>query len=356
MAQLKRPAPIFKAPYASRAEKLARYRRRANTALYRVSWAYLVLLLAFWEFLRLAGDRTWYGTVVLFGPLWTAVIPAIILIPLALIFHRRAIGVLLVALVIALFPVMGLCWPWRTFLHSNTGGQHLRVLTCNVSGPALNPSAMDALVDEAQPDLILIQEWRNGNHRPHFIDPHWFVQDDGELLIGSRYPIAKAEDFADPHWSGWGGAIVRYDIAAPAGKLHIFNIHLASPHSQFRGIIEGKEVAGHLLEVHLAVRLEESQRASKLAEGFGGDAIVAGDFNSIAEGKIYRQCWKQFSDGFTVAGTGLGHTYFGEGAAVRIDHVLAGDHWRFESCRVERNVGSPHRPVIADLERVTAGK
>jgi endonuclease/exonuclease/phosphatase (EEP) superfamily protein YafD len=34
---------------------------------------------------------------------------------------------------------------------------------------------------------------------------------------------------------------------------------------------------------------------------------------------------------------------------VRIDHILAGPGWQAERCWVGPDVGSPHRPVIADL-------
>jgi vancomycin resistance protein VanJ len=34
---------------------------------------------------------------------------------------------------------------------------------------------------------------------------------------------------------------------------------------------------------------------------------------------------------------------------VRIDHVLAGPGWHCDRCRVGPHVGSPHRPVLADL-------
>jgi endonuclease/exonuclease/phosphatase (EEP) superfamily protein YafD len=34
---------------------------------------------------------------------------------------------------------------------------------------------------------------------------------------------------------------------------------------------------------------------------------------------------------------------------VRIDHILAGHGWRCRRCWVGPNIGSAHRPVIADL-------
>jgi endonuclease/exonuclease/phosphatase (EEP) superfamily protein YafD len=139
------------------------------------------------------------------------------------------------------------------------------------------------------------------------------------------------------------------DVATPDGAVHFFDLHLASPHNQFEEVITAAPNGKHDVEVHLAVRAEQSIRISALAKEAGPNVVVAGDFNSIAEGSIYRESWSEFSDSFTTAGFGLGHTYFSEGAAVRIDHILTGTRWHCVSCRVGPYIGSPHRPVIADV-------
>ena len=56
-----------------------------------------------------------------------------------------------------------------------------------------------------------------------------------------------------------------------------------------------------------------------------------------------------YTDAFSEAGRGWGYTFIGAKTTVRIDHVLISKGWHRAACRVGPNVGSPHRPVIADL-------
>jgi endonuclease/exonuclease/phosphatase (EEP) superfamily protein YafD len=55
-----------------------------------------------------------------------------------------------------------------------------------------------------------------------------------------------------------------------------------------------------------------------------------------------------------MAGFGVGSTHFTRHTAVRIDHVLAGPGWRVRRAWTGPFVGSAHRPVIAEVEPITA--
>src|SRR5262249_11050682 len=83
-----------------------------------------------------------------------------------------------------------------------------------------------------------------------------------------------------------------------------------------------------------------------------GRLPLAGDFNTPPDSATYRRCWSSLSNAYSSAGVGWGYTYFTQHAAVRIDHILAGDGWRCRACWVGPDVGSPHRPVVADVEWV----
>ena len=103
---------------------------------------------------------------------------------------------------------------------------------------------------------------------------------------------------------------------------------------------------------HLAVRTEQSRILSEAAKASGDGVILAGDFNTPPDGRIYHGWWCKFDDSFSTAGWGLGHTYFGEKAAVRIDHIMTGSGWRCRMSQVERTIGSPHHPLVAELDAV----
>jgi endonuclease/exonuclease/phosphatase (EEP) superfamily protein YafD len=86
----------------------------------------------------------------------------------------------------------------------------------------------------------------------------------------------------------------------------------------------------------------------------GPRAICAGDFNTPSDSPIFRSLQRAgLSDAFLTAGAGLGWTYEHRAALTRIDHVMFGGAWSCERCAVGPMMGSPHRPVVADL-RLTA--
>jgi endonuclease/exonuclease/phosphatase (EEP) superfamily protein YafD len=82
-----------------------------------------------------------------------------------------------------------------------------------------------------------------------------------------------------------------------------------------------------------------------------GQIIVSGDCNLPADSAIFRDCWSKYDDAFCVAGFGFGYTKFMSKWGLRIDHILVNDHWRVRRCWVGADVGSSHRPVIAEIER-----
>lgn len=317
-----------------------------------MSWTYLIVLIIFYFFLRIWGDDWWLATLMLFGPIWVTALPLAVLAPTAALVSRRSLVALALAAYVAFFLLIDVCVPWRPLIHPHRLTQHLRILTCNVHGKVFDGPALGQLIEQSGPDVILLQEaWvARQAVAPFAGDVRWHWRRDGELAIASRYPISSAEDFGDPRWSKWGGACVRYHLAAPGGEVCIFNIHLASPHTQFQAVIDQKSDSTEILEEHLAVRSQQSQKLSVVARAQGGNMMLGGDFNTICEGSIYRESWAQFADAFTTAGLGIGHTYFAEGAAIRIDHVMSGSQWRCRRCRVGPDVGSPHRPLIADME------
>jgi vancomycin resistance protein VanJ len=76
---------------------------------------------------------------------------------------------------------------------------------------------------------------------------------------------------------------------------------------------------------------------------------VAGDFNTPVESRIFQEHWGDFADAFSRVGIGLGTTKYNGWIRIRIDHVLTNDAWRPVRVRLWEDVGSDHRPLIADL-------
>jgi endonuclease/exonuclease/phosphatase (EEP) superfamily protein YafD len=82
-------------------------------------------------------------------------------------------------------------------------------------------------------------------------------------------------------------------------------------------------------------------------------ATIAGDFNTPSVSELYRAAWPGFTNAFNETGFGFGYTapctnhrhWFDDVPWVRIDHILADDHWSVSACGVGRSKGSDHRLI-----------
>jgi vancomycin resistance protein VanJ len=343
--------PQPSAPQPNRQSKL---RRRLARVLTITCWLYLSLALVVWLLLRLTGDRWWVGTLLLFGPRWPWALPLIVLGPAALFVRRRWVWApLLCAAWVVVVPVMGLCLPWRAAIAAGGGGgARLRVLTCNLHRNQTSGKALADVIAAADPDVIVLQDWSSrlapgivGVPRPHAIR-------DDEFCVISRYPVRRTDDLTRL-WPGHYGAAVCYDIDAPGGTFPLIVVHLASPHRQFRAVLSGEPEGPERAEGNSDVRRAQSNTVAAYARARGPATIIAGDFNTPDDSGIFREAWtSDFADAFQTAGWGFGWTYRVRLTSARIDHVLAGGAWNCRRCWVGPPVGSPHRPVIADLQRI----
>lgn len=329
---------------------------RARRVVGVTCWLYFVATLSLWLFLLAAGDRHWLATVLLFGPRWVALLPLVILLPAAVIARRRSLWALAAGAAIVLFPVMGFCLPWRAMLPSQSGafGPGIRVVTCNAHRGLLDSKAFADLIASVNPDVVAVQEWTSKHLVAFAAQDGWNVLRDDELCLISRFPIRKVEDVAATNWKsqGFAGAAVHYELATPRGPVPFFNLHLASPHRQFDGILQRSAEAPQQVTKNSDIRRRQSEAVGRLASRLGRATLIAGDFNTPAESRVFAGAWHNFSDAFTVAGLGWGYTYYSRWTAVRIDHVLSGPAWQCRQCWVGPDVGSPHRPLVADFEWV----
>jgi endonuclease/exonuclease/phosphatase (EEP) superfamily protein YafD len=326
--------------------------RRAARVLTVTCWAYLALAITLWLVLRLTGDRWWVGTLLLFGPRWPWALPLFVLVPAALLVRRMWLWApLLCAAWVVLFPVMGLCVPWRAAVSAGGNGPRLRVLACNLHRNQTSGRALSDVIAAADPDVIALQDWSPrlapvlvGGVRPYTLS-------DDELCVISRYPVRRSDDLRRL-WPRRHGAAVCYEIETPAGVVPVIVVHLASPHRQFRALLAGESEGAEGAEDNSALRRAQSQAVAAYARARGPATIVAGDFNTPDDSPIFRDAWTtDFADAFQTAGWGLGWTYRVRLTSARIDHVLAGSGWICRRCYVGPPVGSPHRPLIAELQR-----
>jgi endonuclease/exonuclease/phosphatase (EEP) superfamily protein YafD len=212
----------------------------------------------------------------------------------------------------------------------------------------LDPAPLEALVERYRPDVVALQEWDEGNHAALLEGEGWHVRRTQVMFLASRFPVRRAE-LLGWHSSSFRGAVMRYDLETPAGLVHFFSLHLASPRNELRETVLDAGRGADMIQTNSDLRWEQAEQLAAEAGRLSGPVVLAGDFNTPPQSALFRRLWPAYIDAFTAGGWGWGYTFYGGRTMVRIDHVLAGPGWRCGRCRVGPDIGSPHRPVIADL-------
>ncbi len=314
------------------------------------SWLYAGVILIALIVVRVGADRWWPATLLMFGPRWLFVYPLVLFIPIAIVLKRRALWPLGISLAVILGPLMGLCLPWRPLIDPGSAHDRIRVISCNVHFNDLHAEALSSLIQLHKPDLVVLQGWLGQHKKTIFGDSDLHLRRDEELFLASRFPIVRVEATSDPLFGHGQGRFARYDLQGPSETIHLFNVHLASPRDALEAVVDWPLEARTELQPNSDLRRSQSEVIRNWTREVDGPILLAGDFNTPPDSTIYGRCWSEFSNGFSEAGLGWGYTYFSRRAAVRIDHQMGSPGWQCRKCWVGPNVGSPHRPVIADWE------
>ncbi|MBM4073405.1 MAG: hypothetical protein FJ271_31450 [Planctomycetes bacterium] len=316
-----------------------------------VSILYLLTALACWGLLQY-GDDWWPATFLLFAPRWLLAVPLAALVPLAAWRRPRFLPILLVTAVIVLGPVMGLVIPGGRLLTSPPRGTPLRVLSCNMHYARHDATPLDELIRSFKPDIVLLQEWNRDNHSELLKAPDWHTYRTAALFIASRFPIQRTQVFGRYSMDA-EAATASHELAWPAtssaGPLTVFNLHLASPRHGLAKVADDQPGGADSIIANTELRHRQSCFIAEKARQVAGPLLLAGDFNTPTESALFRAVWHEQTDAFSTAGWGWGYTFVTRTLATRIDHVLLGKGWHCTRCRVGPSLGSPHRPVLAEL-------
>jgi endonuclease/exonuclease/phosphatase family metal-dependent hydrolase len=312
-----------------------------------LGWLAVASALVAWLALRLA-DRHWIGTLMEFGPRYMLLAPVVMVAICAAFWRPRALLPLTTAGAIVAGPVMGLCLPVRFGWQRKTGGSVLRVLTCNTwEGRA--DWQLSAMIEREQPDVVALQEWPVDQPLPDGIVGGWNVVREQGLVLASRWPIVASEAVESP--LGWKRTLgVRGELQLKSGRAQLFVLHLTTPREGLEAVLAHGSEGLPAVEEVTAKRKVEAAAVGKCLRKYTGPVLVVGDFNMTPESVIYRSQFGYLQNAFSAAGWGWGATKFTRFHGVRIDHILADAGWNFVRCTVGPDVGSDHRPVIADLE------
>ncbi|MCU0620583.1 MAG: endonuclease/exonuclease/phosphatase family protein [Gemmatimonadales bacterium] len=295
------------------------------------------------------GDRHWLGTVALFAGRWPWLVPALVLLPFAVLWRRRALWPLGLALGLGLFPVMGARLGWRRAL--SVPPDRLRVITYNVAAGQRGVPSLPEIVARWAPDVIAIQECGAGVRASLGALDGWAV-DSTHVCLASRYPLLAVHRMPNEQFHGPGGAgyVATYELATPHGTVWFTNLHLETPRDGLE-VLLGASLRRAIPEVHANTLLRdiESVQARRFIDSLPGPRLVAGDFNMPVESALWRRHWGDLLDAHDAAGTGFGWSKRDGWIRSRIDHVLSDGAWQPRRAMVGPDYGSDHDPLIVDF-------
>ena len=312
--------------------------------------------IASWVIAReLVGDKYWLLALVnalavyLFAPLPIAAF-------LALLARRRTAWIS-IAIVTLLFAGLftGEITPPIPTVRAGDSTPSLTAMTYNVLFAVRDTAPVAASIAQAEPDLIAFQEMTYlraqaleqeiGKQYPYRtpIDPQLCFS---TVAIWSRYPILSIED-VDPDVVCRVKSVV---IDYSGQPVRVVNVH-AWPYT-------GTDRES--IERGFRWRQEQLDLVFSMVEGQPEPLILLGDFNSAPMSDLYHSISARYTDAFTEAGWGLGHTWPAESGRwynipypnrfVRIDYVFHSSQWRAEDAWVAEGDGaSDHHPVVARL-------
>jgi len=317
------------------------------------AWAELSLVLVVLALERAVGERAWPVVALTYAPQIVFAIPIVVLAPLLYLHARRLLWTQSVALLIVVFPLMGLR---LGFSRSPQDASHVvRLMTYNVWwGWRGEDSVMDE-VEAAHPDVVLMQaasDHLEAALRQRY--PSWTVARHHQFLMGTRLRMLDARA---PDYNNIAHAF--YTVETAGGPMDLLSLHPDSPREPINRL-RGREThhnapdntAVEAFARNSDVRRRQLEAAMAEAARATHPLIVAGDTNLPTSTWLYRLSIGAYRDAFDDVGFGFGYTFPTQHRLewMRIDRVAAGPGVRFLRVARGGRAGSDHRPLIVDLE------
>ncbi len=311
-------------------------------------------LVSFIALLNMLGpERWWLAGVNMFVPQWIWGVPAVILLPMSLVFARRWAWLPLAALFVVAGPLMGLCWS----LPQSADGVPLRVMTYNVQLWQRTP-LLDVLdeIRQAHPDILCLQDARvDGRTALDDFLRDWNVASFGQYVIASKLPVVDSV-VGDISFGGEKHTYLHARVNVGGRHIVVSSAHFATPRDALSGYRSPRFWTDGvpLIKENLSHRMTQARALADDLRNVREPMIVAGDLNSPPPSLATRTLTDLgLVDAFSAAGRGYGYTFghtllYGQ-SFLRLDRILVSRHFTVTSSVVGGTKGSDHRPVIADL-------
>ncbi len=230
-------------------------------------------------------------------------------------------------------------------------GDDLRVMTFNIQSAHEGLDKVAETIRSASPDIVALQEVDVGSTRAqgmdqsaelarrtglpyyaHFRTTTLFGGDYGVALI-SRFPLESVEQHPLPVEPGAEPrTVARVLMTVNGQQVSIYVTHLTRR------------------PFNSDIRMRQSATIMKLLSADPRPKLLMGDMNDTPDARSLRLFKRELVDVFDLRGQGPSDTYpLPIIPNLRIDYVLACDHFLPKSSQVLRVRASDHYPVVADL-------
>lgn len=210
------------------------------------------------------------------------------------------------------------------------------------------------MIQEYDPDVICIQEYFKKRKLSFANYPYSYVHFQGTTnklghAVFSKYPLVHkgAFDFEN----SYNNALF-VDIVKNNDTLRIYNLHLQSlgvlPTVDY---LQDGDKERMLKRMSRGFTKQEQQTEAILRHRMTSPypVIFAGDFNNTPFSYVYRRLQEDMQDGFLERGSGLGTTFTFDSYPMRIDYIMADEHFDFIKFKTLSESFSDHYPVTATL-------
>lgn len=270
----------------------------------------------------------------------------LLLVPfLAYLLVRRLFGrAAIMALVAAWAIVPTLLWavPDRA---PRPGAVPFDILSVNLGASLADDAALLALIQERDPDLLLLLEYTSDRRRAIEATlleryPHVHARsraDSFGIAVFAKRPWLGAEDFS---LGQVGVPQLRLELDLDGRRTAVYGLHLLPPKTSI--------YSGHRAQYADLLRRIDTETLP---------CVLAGDFNFVDQGPFGDALHERgFFDAHGIAGAGRGATWPVHGAfqyvpGIRIDHIYVGPGLTAVDSWVGRNIASDHLSVAARLVR-----
>lgn len=254
----------------------------------------------------------------------------------------------------------------------------IELIKNNNKGSHIRLKMMD-LIKQQNADVLCLQEFQTSTHPDYYnnIDfiqqqlhyPYYYFSFDEDgthqyysSIIFSRYPIIDTGKIRYPSPT-LPEVLMHADIKVNDDTIRVFTTHLQSlqfKKSDYEKISEIEKVEDSLLSNSRTVfsKLKKGNfyrsiqvRMVKQVLGLSPHPVIfCADMNDVPNSYTYFTIRGHLQDGFLKKGFGIGRTFTALSPTLRIDYILADDHFRFlQFNRIVKNL-SDHYILVADVE------